>query len=378
MAREKITDEQFLREREEGLTLKQIAEKYGVNVRNVEIRSSKLAKQGHNHGSPHVARHIPDGFRVKGTSTMIRANGEEVVRWVKSAIDHDKLEQQMQAFHDAFCDELPREDPKPISNIRFENSLSLYPVFDLHIGAMAHKNESGENYSTALAEKVMNQFFDYATAASPDSSRAVLLIGGDFLHYDGMDSVTPTSGHNLDADSRYQKLVYVAMRATRRAVSKMLEKHEKIDIEIIPGNHDLSGMVWLRAAMAAIYENEPRVDVNISPAALHVTHFGKTLIGYCHGHEMKKADTRLSTLARDHRAAFGASEYVYTHSGHWHHQTITEHNLGIDEVHGQLGAKDAYSANGGYRSYRQASVIVYSPDFGEIGRFTCRPEMFNQ
>lgn len=377
MARQKITDEQFLEEREAGLTLKQIAGKYDINIRNVEMRSSKLAKQGYQHGSPHVAKHIPDGFMVKGTSTMIKPDGSEVVRWVKSAIDREKLAAQMQAFEDAFCDELPRMEPKPVSKIDFQKSLSLYPVFDLHIGAMAHKHESGENYSTALAEKVMNQFFDYAVQAAPDSERAVLLIGGDFLHYDGMDSVTPTSGHNLDADSRYQKLVYVAMRATRRAIEKMLEKHAAIDVEIIPGNHDLSGMVWLRAGMAAVYEKEPRVNVNKSPAALHVTHYGKTLIGYCHGHEMKKADTRLSTLARDHRKTFGMSEYVYTHSGHWHHQTITEHNLGIDEVHGQLGAKDAYSANGGYRSYRQASVIVYSPDFGEIGRFTCRPEMFN-
>lgn len=376
--KQKITDDQFIQEREEGLTLKQIAEKYGMNVRTVEARSSKLAKSGHGHGSKHVAKHVPDGYLVKGTSTMIREDGTEVVRWIKSAVDTEKLKAQMQAVEDAFCEELPREEPKPVPEIDFENTLSLYPVFDLHIGAMAHKHECGENYSTDIAESILNRFFDYSTAAAPNSKRAVFLIGGDFLHYDGMEQVTPTSGHVLDADSRYQKLVHVAMRATRRAVSKMLDKHQEVDIEIIPGNHDLSGMVWLRAAMAAFYENEPRVMVNVSPAALHVTHYGKTLIGYCHGHEMKKADTRLTTLARDYRKQFGVSEYVYTHSGHWHHQTITEHNLGIDEVHGQLGAKDAYSANGGYRSYRQASVIVYSPEFGEIGRFTCRPEMFKK
>jgi len=376
--KQKITDEQFIEDRANGLTLKQIAEKYDMNIRTVEARSSKISKAGHGHGSPHVSKHIPDGFMVKGTSTMIREDGSEVVRWVKSAVDTDKLKAQMQAVEDAFCEELPREEPKAAPQIDFENTLSLYPVFDLHIGAMAHKHECGENYSTEIAEDVLNRFFDYSTTAAPNSKRAVFLIGGDFLHYDGMEQVTPTSGHVLDADSRYQKLVHVAMRSARRAVAKMLDKHESIDVEIIPGNHDLSGMVWLRAAMAAFYENEPRVNVNVSPAALHVTHFGKTLLGYCHGHEMKKADSRLTTLARDHRKKFGVSEYVYTHSGHWHHQTITEHNLGVDEVHGQLGAKDAYSTNGGYRSYRQASVIVYSPEFGEIGRFTCRPEMFKK
>ncbi|QAX92081.1 hypothetical protein vBSsoS008_074 [Shigella phage vB_SsoS_008] len=98
-------------------------------------------------------------------------------------------------------------------------------------------------------------------------------------------------------------------------------------------------------------------------------------MGYTHGHPMRKADTRLSAMATDFRADFGESKYVYTHSGHWHSQKITETNLGIDEVHGQLGAKDAYAANGGWSSQRQAAVIVYDKQFGEIGRFIYRPEM---
>ena len=153
----------------------------------------------------------------------------------------------------------------------------------MHIGAMAHHAECGENYSTEIAERVLNQYFDYAVAKAPNSSKAVLLIGGDFLHSDGMEAVTPTSKHVLDQDSRYHKLVYVAVRATRRAISKMLDKHKEIEVQIIPGNHDLSGMIWLRAAMAAFYMDEPRVNVDASPAALHVTQFGKTLLGYCHG-----------------------------------------------------------------------------------------------
>ena len=376
MATAKITNEQLREELANGMTNKAIAEKYGMNIRNVELRRSKLAKMGEGHGRD-VSNLIPQGYAVKGVSSLIGADGEIKQQWVKSDIDKEKQEEMMLQVIQALTDELPREKTKPLSTSSFEDTLSLYPVFDLHIGAMAHHAECGENYSTKIAERVLNDYFDYAVAKAPNSAKAVLLIGGDFLHSDSLEAVTPTSKHSLDQDSRYHKLVYVAVRATRRAISKMLEKHKEIEVQIIPGNHDLTGMIWLRAAMAAFYMDENRVNVDVSPAALHVTQFGKTLLGYCHGHELKKPDTRLSTLARDHRKAFGESEYVYTHSGHYHHQTITEGNLGIDESHGQLGAKDAYSANGGYRSYRQASVIIYSPKFGEIGRFTCRPEMFS-
>ena len=379
MSTAKITTEQLIKERENGLTLREIAEKYGMHIRTVEARHAKLAKEGHFHGNKHVAANVPTGFAVKGTSVMIDAKGNEKVRWVKTDQDKEKIYQLMQAAQIAFCEELPRAVPVPLSMEQgigiASGKLALYPVFDLHIGALAHKHESGENYSTDIAEEVLTDFFNYSIDIAPNAEKAVLLIGGDFLHSDGLDAVTPASGHVLDQDSRYAKLVHVAIRSTRRAVDKMLTKHKEVEIQVIEGNHDQAGMIWLRAAMAAYYEDEPRVFVDVSPMILHKTRWGNTLLGYTHGHTMKKADTRLSAMAADFRSDFGESKYVYTHSGHWHHQTITEHSLGIDEVHGQLGAKDAYAARGGWRSYRQAAVIIYCKEFGEIGRFVYRPEM---
>lgn len=375
---QKITDEQLIAERESGKTQRQIAQEYGMHIRTIEQRCGRLAKKGHGHGNAHVSKHVPEGFAVKGTSTMIDADGNEKIRWVKTDQDKEKLAAMMDAAIEAFCEEIPRAEPTPYNaneDVYKSDQLALYPVFDLHIGAMAHKHECGENYSTDISEKVLREFFEYAVEVAPDAQKAVLLIGGDFLHSDGLDAVTPASGHVLDQDSRYAKLVHVAIRSVRRAVAMMLNKHRDVEIQIIEGNHDQAGMIWLRAAMAAYFEDEPRVTVDVSPMILHRTKWGKTLLGYTHGHTMKKAETRLAAMATDFREEFGTSRYIYTHSGHWHHQTITEGTLGIDEVHGQLGAKDAYAARGGWRSYRQAAVIVYSKEFGEIGRFVYRPEM---
>ncbi|WP_279027220.1 hypothetical protein [Gibbsiella quercinecans] len=372
----KISDKEFLAERALGKSYSQIASEYNMNIRSVERRGVRLARQGHLHGNEHVAKHIPDGFGVKGTSTMIRANGEEVIRWVKSEVDRDRIVALMEAAQASFCEDLPRVIPVSVPKKEFNSDLlALYPVFDLHIGAMAHKHECGENYDTKTAEETLTNFFDYATSISPDAEKAVLLIGGDFLHSDGLDAVTPASGHVLDQDSRYAKLVYVAIRSVRRAISLMLDKHRLIEIQVIEGNHDQAGMIWLRAALAAFYESEPRVAVDVSPSILHRTKWGTTLLGYTHGHTMKKAETRLAAMATDFREEFGSSTFIYTHSGHWHHQTVTENTLGIDEVHGQLGAKDAYAARGGWRSYRQAAVILYSKTAGEVGRFVYRPSM---
>lgn len=376
MATAKITNEELREELANGMTNKAIAEKYGMNIRNVELRRSKLAKQGELHGNPGIKKLVPDGYLVKGTSTMIDAEGNEKIRWVKTSIDNERLEVLMEQAREAFCSELPKSDSVIHSGNEVNSELmTLYPIFDIHIGMMAHRHESGENYDTNTAEKLMGSYFDHAISVSPASEKAVILVGGDFLHSDGLEAVTPASGHCLDQDSRYAKLVYVAIRSIRGAVGKMLKKHKNVEIQIIEGNHDQSGMIWLRAAMAAFYEDESRVFVDTSPAIMHKTRFGSTLLGYTHGHTMKKAEGRLAAMATDYRKDFGECEFVYCHSGHFHHATVTECTLGIDEVHPALASKDAYAARGGWRSYRQAAAIIYHKNFGEVGRHIYRPGM---
>ena len=376
MATAKITNEQLLEELANGMTNKAIAEKYGMNIRNVELRRSKLAKSGELHGNPGIKKLVPDGYLVKGTSTMIDSDGNEKIRWVKTSVDNERLEILIEQAREAFCSDLPKADVVNHSGNEVNSELmTLYPIFDIHIGMMAHRHESGENYDTNTAEELMGSYFDHAISVSPASEKAVILVGGDFLHSDGLEAVTPASGHCLDQDSRYAKLVYVAIRSIRGAVEKMLKKHKEVEIQIIEGNHDQSGMIWLRAAMAAFYENENRVLVDTSPAIMHKTRFGSTLLGYTHGHTMKKAEGRLAAMATDYRKDFGECEFVYCHSGHFHHATVTECTLGIDEVHPALASKDAYAARGGWRSYRQAAAIVYHKNFGEVGRHIYRPGM---
>ena len=219
MATAKITNEQLREELANGMTNKAIAEKYGMNIRNVEFRRSKLAKSCELHGNPGIKKLVPDGYLVKGTSTMIDAEGNEKIRWVKTSIDNERLEVLMEKAREAFCSELPRADSVNHSGNEVNSELmTLYPIFDIHIGMMAHRHESGENYDTNTAEKLMGSYFDHAISVSPASEKAVILVGGDFLHSDGLEAVTPASGHCLDQDSRYAKLVYVAIRSIRGAV----------------------------------------------------------------------------------------------------------------------------------------------------------------
>jgi hypothetical protein len=75
---------------------------------------------------------------------------------------------------------------------------------------------------------------------------------------------------------------------------------------------------------------------------------------------------------------FGRTKYAYAHMGHLHHVDVKENNLMIVEQHRTLAANDAYGARGGYLSGRDAKVITYHHDFGEVSRLIINSDMLHQ
>jgi hypothetical protein len=72
---------------------------------------------------------------------------------------------------------------------------------------------------------------------------------------------------------------------------------------------------------------------------------------------------------------FGRTKYAYAHTGHLHSIDVKENNLMIVEQHRTLAAPDAYAARGGWISGRDAKVITYHKEFGEVSRITINSDM---
>ena len=97
-------------------------------------------------------------------------------------------------------------------------------------------------------------WFEYTIKHAPDAETGILAQLGDFLHWDGMDAVTPVSRHLLDADTRFQKVVRVSIRCLRRIIALMLKKYQKLHLVMADANHDPASGAWLREMFAAFYE----------------------------------------------------------------------------------------------------------------------------
>jgi hypothetical protein len=335
----------------------------------------KAALQGY---SPQhdMTRTVPDGFKVKGVSSLY-VDGKLSSQWVKSSADEERRAQLIREAFDAMAQELPRIKPTTAPKVSTDQLATLYTLTDSHVGMLAWAKEGGADWDLSIAEATLVGCFAQMVNASPASRVGFVNQLGDFLHYDSaVAPVTPQHGHILDSDGRFSKMVTTAVRILRRVIDLALAKHEKVVVLIAEGNHDMASSVWLRVMFRALYENEPRVHVIDSELPYYVHQHGKTMLAFHHGH-LKKNDQLPILFASQFPKVWGETTKRYAHCGHRHHVEEKEHS-GITVIqHATLAARDAYAARGGWIAERQVSAITYHSEYGQVGRVTVSPEMLS-
>jgi hypothetical protein len=310
---------------------------------------------------------IPEGYKLKGTSTLVNGAGETVMQWIKTDAALEKLREMQEAAFRALCEQLP---PLPkIAGPKYANTdlATLYTLTDCHVGMLAWDKETGADWDLGLAENCLVGTFCRMIDAAPDSAVGIVNQLGDFLHFDGLAPMTPTHHHILDADSRFQKMVEVAVRILRRVIEHALKKHQTVHVQMKEGNHDPAGSVWLRVMFTQLYEKNPRVKVDMSPNPYTVYQHGRTLLGFYHGH-LAKLTSLGELFSAQFREQWGTCPYVYIHTGHKHHVKEEERSGCKIIQHPTLAAPDAFAARGGWLSKRQATSMTYSAVHGEVAR----------
>ena len=349
----------------------------GINPRTLTASLAAVRKKAALQGlSPEhdMVHTVPDGYKVRGVSTLYGADGGLKIQWVKSQADHERREQMLREAAAAFAEEIPRAVAVPGPTHANSDLATAYILTDYHIGMLSWHEETGADWDVRIAEDLIVAWFGAAIAATPNAEVGVLAQLGDFLHIDNLDALTPASKHVLDADTRLQKVVRVAIRAIRRIIAMLLEKHPRLHIIMADANHDPAGSIWLREGLAAHFENEPRVFVDQRADGYYCFEHGLTSLFFHHGHK-KKPENVDDVFVAKFREVFGRTKYSYGMLGHMHHAKSNESALMVVEQHRTLSAPDAYASRGGWMSGRSASAITYHKQYGEVGRVVLTPEM---
>jgi len=186
-------------------TREDAAIKFGITYRAFRKVLKKIRDKGHDVPDSMiksvVKSMIPgqrEGFSVKAASTLVKhtdGDGKVVLEWLKQ-YKHEEYGAWEKAVGD-ICSKLPVAKIIPSPKIKLSDLLTLYTITDFHMGMLAYAPETGDDWDTDIATKVLTNAIAEMIARSPDSETGVFLQLGDFLHFDSLDSVTPSSKHIL-------------------------------------------------------------------------------------------------------------------------------------------------------------------------------------
>ena len=309
---------------------------------------------------------VPAGHTVKGVSALVDAEGREIVKWVKTKAE-DPVFDVVAALRETFEAYRGRARLAPPPAATNDDLLSVYVLTDVHHGMLSWGTETGEDYDIAIGSRRLRACMTDLIAQAPSSSEALILNLGDYFHSNDGTNATPASKHVLDLDSRFYKVVTTGIRLFMDCIDLALQKHDRVRVRCLPGNHDPESSLALTVALSAFYHNDPRVIVEQDPSEFFFHLFGATLIGACHGHRMKP-DRMAMSMATMRPKDWGASTFRWFLFGHIHHETVKEVGDVRCESFQTIAAKDSYAASHGYQAGQSLTSVTLHKRRGEIGR----------
>jgi Bacterial regulatory helix-turn-helix protein, lysR family. len=291
--------------------------------------------------------------------------------WIKTDVDAERRAKLLQAAHEALADDLRGLAPlvAPPEG-RASDLMTVIPMGDPHFGMYAWAKETGDNFDTETAKRLTLGAVDRLLSVTPNSDTCVILPLGDVFHANDQTNQTPAHKNPLDVDTRFVRVLQIGIQAYRQAVLRALERHRKVIVKFVAGNHDPQAIWALAFSIAAYFDQEPRVRVDLDPGKFWFLQFGKVLIGATHG-DTVKPEALEGVMAADMPAEWGKTKHRYWYTGHIHSSNKKEFRGCTWESFRTLAAQDAYAAGHGYRAGRDMLAIIHHREHGEIERHRC-------
>lgn len=310
----------------------------------------------------------PAGYKLKGVSTLLRADGSVAQTWVKTTAEQETAADVLDAFQVAVSE----RDIEPAATVapsatHNADLLTVYPMGDPHIGMLAWGAETGADFDLKIAVGNLTAAVDRLVSLAPASETALIVNLGDYYHADNPSNRTARSGNALDVDSRWAKILRAGIACQIRCIDRALERHASVRVINEIGNHDDMSSVMLSVCLDHHYRNEPRVQIDTSPSTFHWYRHGLCFLGVTHGHNTK-AQALPGIMAYDKPQEWGATRYRHFYTGHVHHESVKEYPGCTVETFRTLAARDAWHHASGYRAGRSMVCDVWHAKRGRILR----------
>jgi hypothetical protein len=246
---------------------------------------------------------------------------------------------------------------------------------DLHIGKLAHREESGEDYDIKIATaRYKNAIKELLSRVNlKHVSKILLPIGNDIIQVDNSGNTT-TAGTRVDTDGRYFKIIRAVKELLIETVIE-LSSIAPVDVVVVPGNHDTESSFLIGEILDAYFSKATNVNVYNEASLRKYYQFGKVGMLFTHGDKEKHANLGM-IFAAENPKLWADTSYRFIKLGHLHHNRKIDY-LNTQEYQGfqiqvlpSLSGSDSWHKQKGFISLKQAKSFLYHPETGVVAEYT--------
>lgn len=237
-------------------SITEAARRIGMNRETLQSRVNR-ARDAISTGSlnAELAEMVADGFTLKGYSQFTKtASGDPIwLKTVKAEQDYwQGVKEAIASFDPIDPDRIPPLPAEPQSDI-----VPWLQIGDAHIGMLANERETGANFDIAIGKREICAAAAALIDAAPECERMVINDLGDGTHYETFKAETEASGHAVDQDTRYWKMIDAYMEISEFICERALAKAQTVDLLYNQGNHSRSNDTWMAAHMRSLHRDNP-------------------------------------------------------------------------------------------------------------------------
>lgn len=182
------------------------------------------------------------------------------------------------SFAEAMIDALQEVPRSPLiiqPEVEGEDRANWLMVADLHVGG---------DYGDGQLEVDFNHCVDDMIARLPKAEKAFLIELGDILDANDHKGVTPASGNNCDVKrDNHLTNTQTAIRLLKRAIDRLAETHNSVEVHMVMGNHDPSAYIAVLLALEAHYQHVNHIHIVVIEEDFRVIPWGLCAVFPHHG-----------------------------------------------------------------------------------------------
>lgn len=219
-------------------------------------------------------------------------------------------------------------DKKAVTDDLNNSKLMEIPPIELHLGKMASKQTTGEEYSVEIAKQRFFDIFEqvYTRQTQEKCANCLLVIGSDFFN---SESDNATSTHKIPQQNcaHYIDLFTEGVNMYLTAIRNLRSLFNKVNVILCAGNHARAMEFFLYVALQQAFKGDNVVSFRENYMETQYFEFGDNVIFFNHGdNELKRL---MQSIPAEFGHIWGKHLHRELHLGHLHKEFAVDDASGM-------------------------------------------------